>query len=171
MGMMTLADTMRCQARFRGTMMRQNRIITLRNNMHSQAMSRRFRNKGDTKVAMMDVKIGRKPFKSSICVTCKAQAKGKEEEGNTQTKENSIDFKGLKQLVSMGLGTMSGDITEINLDDTQRTVVMELEANNFEDEDGNPLSFVDNEGWVEEETDKKTPIVNYIIPVLLGAVS
>ena len=58
----------------------------------------------------------------------------------------------LKQLVSMGLGTISGDITEINLDDPTRTVVMELEANNFEDKDGNPLALraLDNEGFVEE---------------------
>ena len=42
--------------------------------------------------------------------------------------EPGIDFRGLKQLVSMGLGTLSGDITEINLDDPKRTVVMELGA-------------------------------------------
>lgn len=42
--------------------------------------------------------------------------------------EAKIDFKGLKQLISMGLGTMSGDITEINLKDPKRTVVMELGA-------------------------------------------
>ena len=46
--------------------------------------------------------------------------------------EEGISLKGLGQLVKMGLGTISGDITEINLDDPKRTVVMELEANNFE---------------------------------------
>jgi|TARA_B110000977_G_scaffold187666_1_gene255045 hypothetical protein len=62
--------------------------------------------------------------------------------------ETGIDFTGLKQLISMGLGTVAGDITEINLDDPVRTVVMELEANNFEDAEGNPLNLraIDNEG-------------------------
>ena len=62
----------------------------------------------------------------------------------------------------MGLGTRSGDITEINLDDPTRTVVMELEANNFEDKDLNPLQLnaMDNTGYVGEEGEK-TPIANY----------
>ena len=47
-------------------------------------------------------------------------------------KKEGIDMKGLGQLVKMGMGAISGDITEINLDDPKRTVVMELEANNFE---------------------------------------
>ena len=84
-------------------------------------------------------------------------------------KEPGIDFTGLKQLVSMGLGTISGDITEINLDDPTRTVVMELEANNFEDKDGNPLALraLDNEGFVEE-AGEKTPLANVVVPVVLG---
>ena len=69
----------------------------------------------------------------------------------------------------MGLGTISGDITEINLDDPTRTVVMELEANNFEDKDGNPLALraLDNEGFVEE-AGEKTPLANVVVPVVLG---
>ena len=62
-----------------------------------------------------------------------------------EEEEAKIDWSGLKQLVKMGLGTISGDITEINLDDPARTVVMELEANNFEDADGKPLNFMNNE--------------------------
>jgi len=57
---------------------------------------------------------------------------------------------GLQQLIQMGLGTIAGDIKEINLKDPKRTVVMELEANNFEDADGNPISYMDNEGYVDD---------------------
>lgn len=35
---------------------------------------------------------------------------------------------GLVQLVQMGLGTIAGDIKEINLSDPRRTVVMEVSA-------------------------------------------
>ena len=98
------------------------------------------------------------------------EAAGAQEGGEEE--EAGIDFTGLKQLVSMGLGTLSGDITEINLDDPTRTVVMELEANNFEDKDGNPLQLnaMDNTGYVGEEGEK-TPIANYVVPVALGAVT
>ena len=41
----------------------------------------------------------------------------KKKQDATEEDEAKIDFKGLKQLISMGLGTISGDITEINLDD------------------------------------------------------
>ena len=82
-------------------------------------------------------------------------------------KEAGIDFKGLKQLISMGLGTISGDITEINLKDPTRTVVMELEANNFEDKDGNPLWKPDDKGYVAE-SGEATPVMNYVVPVVLG---
>lgn len=71
----------------------------------------------------------------------KKDAPKKEEEKD----EPKIDMAGLSQLIKMGLGTISGDIKEINLDDPTRTVVMELEANNFEDADGNPLNFMNNE--------------------------
>lgn len=86
--------------------------------------------------------------------------------------EGAIDLTGLKQLVQMGLGSIAGDITEINLDDPARTVVMELEANQFEDADGKPLSlkFMNNEGIVDEEA-KETPLVNLLLPVLLGLVT
>lgn len=36
---------------------------------------------------------------------------------------------------------MVGELKEINLDDPARTVVLELEANNFEDAEGNPLAL------------------------------
>eukprot|EP00241_Pyramimonas_parkeae_P010115 CAMPEP_0114257524 /NCGR_PEP_ID=MMETSP0058-20121206/18783_1 /TAXON_ID=36894 /ORGANISM="Pyramimonas parkeae, CCMP726" /LENGTH=108 /DNA_ID=CAMNT_0001372265 /DNA_START=235 /DNA_END=561 /DNA_ORIENTATION=- len=65
--------------------------------------------------------------------------------------ENAIGWSGVRQLISMGMGTMAGDITEINLDDPARTVVMELEANNLEDENGDVKKgqyFED--GWVDE---------------------
>lgn len=52
----------------------------------------------------------------------------KKKQDATEEDEAKIDFKGLKQLISMGLGTISGDITEINLNDPKRTVVMELGA-------------------------------------------
>jgi hypothetical protein len=52
----------------------------------------------------------------------------KKKQEATEEDEAKIDFRGLKQLISMGLGTISGDITEINLDDPKRTVVMELGA-------------------------------------------
>ena len=55
----------------------------------------------------------------------------------------------------MGLGAISGDITEINFDkeNASRAVVMELEANNLEDSKGNPLSmkFMNNDGYTEDE--------------------
>ena len=91
----------------------------------------------------------------------------KEEE---EEEEKKISASGLSQLIKMGMGAISGDITEINLKDPKRTVVMELEANNFEDEDGNPISYVDNEGYVAEK-DENTPIMNYIVPVLLAGLA
>eukprot|EP00793_Prasinoderma_coloniale_P001694 PRCOL_00003499-RA len=74
--------------------------------------------------------------------------------GGAKADEPKITGAGLKQLISMGLGTISGDITEINLKDPKRTVVMELESNNFElNEDGQlkqgkyrDEGFVDSEG-------------------------
>ena len=52
----------------------------------------------------------------------------KKKQDATEEDEAKIDFKGLKQLISMGLGTISGDITEVNLDDPTRAVGMELGA-------------------------------------------
>ena len=43
----------------------------------------------------------------------------------------------------------------------------ELEANNFEDKDGNPLWKPDDKGYVAE-SGETTPIANYIVPVMLG---
>ena len=58
-----------------------------------------------------------------------------------ESDEPKITLKGLSQLIAMGLGSpLSGDLKEINLNDPKRTVVFELDANNFEDADGNPIS-------------------------------
>ena len=73
-----------------------------------------------------------------------------DEKGNPK----GMTGKGMSQLVKMGLGAISGDITEINFDkeNASRAVVMELEANNLEDSEGNPLStkFMNNDGYTEE---------------------
>ncbi|CEF96790.1 hypothetical protein OT_ostta01g04585 [Ostreococcus tauri] len=98
------------------------------------------------------------------------RATKKETNSSKDEDEAKIDFKGLKQLVSMGLGTISGDITEINLKDPKRTVVMELEANNFEDKDGNPLNFMNNDGFVGEKGEG-TSWLNVAVPIILGGVS
>ena len=101
--------------------------------------------------------------------------KKKEEPLSNEVDENGkpkgMTGKGLSQLVKMGLGAISGDITEINFDDPGRAVVMELEANNFADEKGKPLStkFMNNEGYTEDRG--KTPLLNIFLPVLLGGVT
>jgi len=74
------------------------------------------------------------------------------------------------------LGAISGDITEINFDkeNASRAVVMELEANNLEDSEGNPLStkFMNNDGYTEEEDDTtKGGIMNVVVPVALGVIA
>ena len=101
----------------------------------------------------------------------RAKARGGENEEKLKVEEGEeeerISASGLSQLIKMGMGAISGDITEINLKDPKRTVVMELEANNFEDEEGNPISYVDNEGYVADKNEK-TPLLNYVVPVLLG---
>ena len=67
-------------------------------------------------------------------------SKSTTEEGSKDD-EPKITLKGLSQLIAMGLGSpLSGDLKEINLNDPKRTVVFELDANNFEDADGNPIS-------------------------------
>jgi hypothetical protein len=88
------------------------------------------------------------------------------------TPEGEINSAGFFQLLAMGLGTVAGDITEINLDDPARTVVMELEANNFEDKDGNPLAlkFMNNDGVVDEESEPNS-MLNVAAPAVLGALS
>ena len=83
------------------------------------------------------------PRRAVVAMAGKKDSKPQEEE--EENNEPKIDMAGLSQLIKMGLGTISGDIKEINLDDPTRTVVMELEANNFEDADGNPLNFMNNE--------------------------
>lgn len=88
-----------------------------------------------------------------------------DEEGNPK----GMTAKGMSQLVKMGLGAISGDITEINFDkeNASRAVVMELEANNFEDAEGNPLWKPDDVGFVGD-AEERTPIMNYVVPVVLG---
>lgn len=80
----------------------------------------------------------------------------------------SISGEGLIQLIKMGLGAVSSDIKEINLDDPERTVVMELEANNFENADGKPLWNPDDQGYVDENAPPNAGILNVAVPVVLG---
>lgn len=63
-----------------------------------------------------------------------------------------------------------GAALDENRDDPTRTVVMELEANNFEDADGKPLNFMNNDGFVGEKGEKTSPL-NYVVPIVLGGVS
>eukprot|EP00873_Tetraselmis_striata_P024570 jgi/Tetstr1/444834/TSEL_032676.t1 len=79
-----------------------------------------------------------------------------------------IDFVGVKQLIMMGMGTIAGDITEINLNDPARTVVMELEANNFEDADGKPINYIQDKGYVDDAAKEFKPL-NLLLPLVLGA--
>eukprot|EP00469_Lotharella_globosa_P013095 CAMPEP_0167790300 /NCGR_PEP_ID=MMETSP0111_2-20121227/11227_1 /TAXON_ID=91324 /ORGANISM="Lotharella globosa, Strain CCCM811" /LENGTH=121 /DNA_ID=CAMNT_0007682689 /DNA_START=236 /DNA_END=601 /DNA_ORIENTATION=+ len=94
-----------------------------------------------------------------------------ESEGASAQEKNRFSMAGVRQLISMGLGTMAGDIKEINLNDPKRTVVLELEANNFEDAEGNPLSGkYRDKGWVDESGDE-APLINKIAIVLLSVIS
>ncbi len=106
--------------------------------------------------------------------------KKNEEQLSNELDENGnpkgITGKGMSQLVKMGLGAISGDITEINFDkeNASRAVVMELEANNLEDSKGNPLSmkFMNNDGYTEDEDNTtKGGIMNVIVPVVLGVIT
>ena len=106
--------------------------------------------------------------------------KKKDEQLSNELDENGnpkgMTAKGMSQLVKMGLGAISGDITEINFDkeNASRAVVMELEANNLEDSEGNPLStkFMNNDGYTEEEDDTtKGGIMNVVVPVALGVIA
>ena len=94
-------------------------------------------------------------------------------ETDAEGKPKGLTAKGMSQLIKMGLGAVSGDITEINFDkeNAARAVVMELEANNLEDAEGNPLSvkFMDNEGFVGGKDDSSSTVMNKIVPVVLGA--
>ena len=75
---------------------------------------------------------------------CSFRVHAKSSKSTTEEEESDepkITLKGLSQLIAMGLGSpLSGDLKEINLNDPKRTVVFELDANNFEDADGNPIS-------------------------------
>ena len=106
--------------------------------------------------------------------------KKNEEQLSNELDENGnpkgMTGKGMSQLVKMGLGAISGDITEINFDkeNASRAVVMELEANNLEDSKGNPLSmkFMNNDGYTEDEdTTTKGEIMNVIVTVVLGVIT
>ncbi|GAB5371818.1 hypothetical protein AAMO2058_001612400 [Amorphochlora amoebiformis] len=93
------------------------------------------------------------------------------EASNVKDDKNRFSWAGVRQLVSMGLGTMAGDIKEINLKDPKRTVVLELEANNFEDADGNPLSGkYRDKGWVDKSGEAE-PMGGKIAVGLIGVAS
>ena len=71
--------------------------------------------------------------------------------------KKGIDFSGLAQLMTMGAGApMLGDLKKINWDKTEAEggafAQFELEANNFEDEDGNIKrgAYVD-QGYVDPD--------------------
>jgi len=100
-------------------------------------------------------------------------SKSTTEEGSKDD-EPKITLKGLSQLIAMGLGSpLSGDLKEINLNDPKRTVVFELDANNFEDADGNPISQgkYRDEGYVagKDDAENTTSIFNKILPLTLAA--
>ena len=71
--------------------------------------------------------------------------------------KKGIDFSGLAQLVAMGAGSpMLGDLKKTNFDKPEAeggaALQFELEANNFEDENGNLKSGqYRDEGWVDED--------------------
>ena len=44
------------------------------------------------------------------------------------------------------------------------------EANNFEDKDGKPLNFMNNEGFVGDK-DEGVNVLNIAVPVILGGVT
>lgn len=76
------------------------------------------------------------------------------------------------QLLKMGAGTFSGDLKEINLKDPERSVVFELEANNFETKDGKPITLGNEPGYVDT-SGGNTSALNFLIPIILfgGAVA
>ena len=71
--------------------------------------------------------------------------------------KKGIDFEGLAQLVTMGAGApMLGDLKKTNFNKPEAeggaALQFELEANNFEDENGNMKSGqYRDEGWVDED--------------------
>lgn len=71
--------------------------------------------------------------------------------------KKGIDFSGLAQLVTMGAGApMLGDLKKINWDQTEADggafAQFELEANNFEDENGNiKKGEFRDEGYVDPD--------------------
>lgn len=78
------------------------------------------------------------------------------EEGKDGVKKG-IDFSGLAQVMAMGAGApMLGDLKKMNFDKSEAeggaALQFELEANNFEDENGNIKSgeYRDS-GWVDED--------------------
>jgi len=72
-------------------------------------------------------------------------------------KKKGITFEGLSQLITMGAGApMLGDLKKVNLNKPEAeggaALQFELEANNFEDENGNVKSGkYRDEGWVDED--------------------
>mmetsp|Transcript_4117 Transcript_4117/g.6365 ORF Transcript_4117/g.6365 Transcript_4117/m.6365 type:complete len:176 (-) Transcript_4117:102-629(-) len=116
----------------------------------------------------------RSPRYSPHFLRCRAESEGDTDQQAVEEKEEEkrgVDWSGVRQLISMGMGTMAGDIKEINLDDPKRTVVLELEANNFEDENGQPLSGkYRDKGWVDETSDP-APMINQIAIAVLSILS
>lgn len=105
---------------------------------------------------------------------CRAESDTKEEEA-TETQEKKpkeMSSKGFWQLLKMGAGTFSGDLKEVNLNDPQRTLVFELEANNFEDKDGKPLDYGANKpGYVPKDGESTGSPLNVAVPAILAIVS
>jgi len=84
-------------------------------------------------------------------------AEAGEVEEKAEEEKKGIDFSGLAQLMTMGAGApMLGDLKKINLNKPEAeggaALQFELEANNFEDENGNLKSGeYRDEGWVDED--------------------
>jgi hypothetical protein len=74
-----------------------------------------------------------------------------------EKKKLGIDFSGLSQLITMGAGApMLGDLKKTNFNKPEAeggaALQFELEANNFEDENGNLKSGkYRDEGWVDDD--------------------
>jgi hypothetical protein len=74
-----------------------------------------------------------------------------------EKKKPGIDFSGLSQLITMGAGApMLGDLKKTNFNKPEAeggaALQFELEANNFEDENGNLKSGkYRDEGWVDDD--------------------
>merc|ERR1712048_74628 len=99
---------------------------------------------------------------------CHARGEDTKEKENVGTPDKpKFSSKAFWQLLKMGAGTFSGDLKEVNLNDPKRTVVFELEANNFE-KDGKPVNYIQDQGYVPKDGEDKSGPLNIILPVVLG---